>query len=122
MIKITKKSVTLFAVVMSCVLLSAWVQADRVRHPFYEIKKKKAFDNKVEEIPLYAVGEKIDRDYIELKPIVLQDIFSQNRSGAYLKMRRQAFKVNADAIIEVECQSYAKMVALRCSGYAIKWK
>lgn len=93
---------------------------DRVRHPFKEQQKEDAIDALAEEIPIFE--DLPDRPYKLLEMIRAEDVFTKSRAAVYLKLRRKALKLKADAIVDLKCKTVAKAIAQSCYGSAVRWE
>ena len=89
-------------------------------NPLSDKKKKAAVEEKIAQIPLYE--EKIEGDYDMLGPVRGQDILSRSQTAIFSQIRHQAYKIGADAVIDIQCKPILKSIFQSCEGIAIKFK
>lgn len=113
-----KKIILYFMIFLLCPLvLQAKVpwQSNKLR----EKKKMEKIEEAINQIPIYE--EKLTGDYIILGPVRGQDILSKKRTAIFRQMREQAYKMQADAIMEMTCKPMLKSIFQSCEGFAIKY-
>lgn len=74
----------------------------------------------IDEIPLYS--EKLEGQYDILAVVRGQDMLNKKKSSIYYQMRETAYKINADAVMQVTCSRVLKSTFQSCEGFAIKYK
>lgn len=85
-----------------------------------EKRKQDAIWAEASQIPL--LKEKVkDRKYQILGFVRGEDLFTSKHIAIYNKMRLDAHKMGADAIMEVRCKRIMKSFAQQCEGFAIKY-
>jgi len=82
-------------------------------------KKWEKLAEKIDRIPVFR--DKIDGHYDILGPVHAQDAFTRKQTAIVRKMRTQAYKMGADAIMEFRCRKMVKSLFQNCEGFAIKY-
>lgn len=82
-------------------------------------REQAAVEKEIAQIPLYE--EKIDGNYQMLGPVRGQDILSRKKNAIFSQIRHQAYKMGADAVIEIKCKPLLKSIFQSCEGIAIKY-
>lgn len=84
-----------------------------------ERQKWEKVQEEIDQIPLYK--EKLEGNYQIIGFVRGDDLWTNKHHAIYNKMKREAFEMGADAIMEVKCKRIAKWFAQHCEGFAIKY-
>lgn len=111
------------AVVLVVLFFCAWSGDLSARAPKYinkkqEAEKMAAYEEEIARIPIYR--EKLKGDYVLLGPVHGEDAFTKKNDFIIRKLRSQAYKMGADAIMEFKCRRIAKSLFQTCDGFAVK--
>ena len=84
-----------------------------------EQKKQEAIQEQIDSIPLYE--DKLTGDYTIVGPVRGQDIVSRKKNAIFAQVRLQAYKMKADAVMELKCTKVLKSVFQSCEGFGIRY-
>lgn len=85
-----------------------------------EAKKTEAIRVRIDEIPLHE--EKLEGNYEILGPVRGQDMLTKKKEAIFYQIRQTAWKMGADAVMEIKCKPVLKTVFQSCEGFAIKYR
>lgn len=97
-----------------------YAQAPWRTNKLREAKKTESIRAQIDEIPLYE--EKLTGNYDILGPVRGQDMLTKKKEAIFYQIRQTAWKMGADAVMEIECKPILKTVFQSCEGFAIKYR
>lgn len=109
----------LAVLVIGSFALDGWCRSPKYINKKKEEEKVREYEEIIAQIPIYR--EKLKGNYDLLGPVHGEDAFTKKNDFIIRKLRSQAYKMGADAIMEFKCRRIAKSLFQTCEGFAVRY-
>lgn len=122
LLKLNSNNFCLFLLSLFLTMMPDFSAFAAVRHPFQEKRDEQKLRDAAKDLPLYLESQTPDRQFEIIELVRSDGLFKKNFDEAQLKLRMKAYKLKADALVDVECSKVGHSVAASCFGHAVRWR